>query len=145
MAKENNKLVVNEDEITTVLAKDIDFSGTLKFKTSLMIKGGFNGEIKAEGKLVIGPEAVVKATIRAKEIISYGKTEGNITALQSVILASSAKQTGDIITPNLIMESGSIFNGKAVMGEISKHQGQSQHNNQNQNIHNNKQNFQQKH
>jgi len=149
MAKENNKIIINEEEITTVLAKDIGFSGTLKFKTSLMIKGDFNGEIKSEGKLVIGPDANVKATITAKEIISYGKTEGNITALQNVILAASAKQTGDIITPNLVMEGGSLFNGKAIMGENTKANPSAQNNPNSQQNHqnqqnNNKQNFQHK-
>ena len=139
MAKENNKIIINEEEITTVLAKDIGFSGTLKFKTSLMIKGDFKGEIVAEGKLVIGPDANVKATITAKDIVSYGKTEGNITAIQSVILASSAKQTGDILTPNLIMESGSLFNGKAVMGESVKNNNLNQNNSNNNNHQHNQQ------
>ena len=37
---------MDEHEIDTILAEDIDFEGHLTFKKPLMIKGKFKGEIK---------------------------------------------------------------------------------------------------
>jgi len=55
-----------EKDITTVIADDLEIQGTIKFKTSVMIKGIFEGEIFSDGLLVIGPTARVKATITTK-------------------------------------------------------------------------------
>ena len=49
MVKNNESKMIEEKDVDTVLAEDIDFSGTMKFKKSLMIKGKFDGEIDAEG------------------------------------------------------------------------------------------------
>jgi len=43
-----------EKDITTVIADDLEIQGTIKFKTSVMIKGIFEGEIFSDGLLVIG-------------------------------------------------------------------------------------------
>jgi len=44
---------VDESDIDTVLADDIEFDGTMSFNRSLMIKGKFKGDIKAAGDLFI--------------------------------------------------------------------------------------------
>ncbi|MFW5747798.1 MAG: bactofilin family protein, partial [bacterium] len=56
---------IDESEIDTILAEDIDFDGTLSFSDPLMVKGKFVGEIKASGDLYIGKDAVVEAQIEA--------------------------------------------------------------------------------
>ena len=42
---------VDESELDTILAEDIDFTGQLSFTKPLMIKGRFKGEIDASGDL----------------------------------------------------------------------------------------------
>ena len=104
-----------EKHIKTILEHDIEFSGTLKFSTSLKIKGIFNGEINATGHLYIGKNAVVKANIKVKQITVYGKIEGNVKASEKVELLNNAELIGDIRTPDLIIQSGCKFNGKCFM------------------------------
>ncbi len=106
---------VDESEIDTILAEDIDFTGTLIFEKPLMIKGKFNGEIKASGDLYIGRDAEVKATIEANLISSKGRIEGDIFARRRVELFSTAVVDGDITTPDLVIESGCKFNGTCKM------------------------------
>ncbi len=48
---------IDEHEIDTILAEDIDFEGHLTFKKPLMIKGKFKGEIKSTSSLYIGEKA----------------------------------------------------------------------------------------
>ncbi|MBL8993905.1 MAG: polymer-forming cytoskeletal protein [Spirochaetia bacterium] len=117
MAKSPNEDIksITDADITTVLAEDIVFKGSIQFKTSLMIKGGFEGDIQSDGLLLIGPNARVKAQIKTSTLISYGKIEGNIQAAKSVVLCKASHHKGDIQTPNILIESGAVFNGSCVM------------------------------
>jgi cytoskeletal protein CcmA (bactofilin family) len=106
---------IDESQITTVIAEDLEIKGTVKFKSSLMIKGVLEGEIFSEGLLIIGPTAKVTATITTKNLISHGEVTGNVTASEQVILKSTSVHQGDITTPNITIESGALFNGKCIM------------------------------
>ncbi len=119
MVKNNDTKYVEEKDVDTVLAEDIDFSGTMKFKNSLMIKGKFEGQIDAQGHLILGPDAVVKATIKAGVVTNYGKIIGNVEAIKKMELLKGAELNGDIKTPDFIIESGCIFNGKCTMSAES--------------------------
>ncbi len=110
-------LHIDESMIDTVLAEDINFQGTMKFSKSLMIKGKFEGQIDATGHLIIGPNAVTNATIKAGVITNYGQINGNVEGTERVELYNNAKLTGDIKTPELIIESGCTFNGNCVMSD----------------------------
>jgi len=106
---------VDEGEIDTVLAEDIDFSGVLSFQKPLMIKGLFQGEIKASSDLYIGEKAVVKARIEADTVSSRGRIEGDVLARRRVEFFSTATMVGDLTTPELVMESGCLYNGHCTM------------------------------
>ncbi|MFW6181763.1 MAG: bactofilin family protein [Spirochaetota bacterium] len=116
MAKDIDSRHIEEKDVDTVLAEDIDFSGTMKFKNSLMIKGKFDGQIDATGHLILGPHSEVKATIRAGVVTNYGKVTGNVEAIEKLELLKGAELNGDVKTPDLIIESGCTFNGKCTMG-----------------------------
>jgi cytoskeletal protein CcmA (bactofilin family) len=115
MVKNSEVKSVEEKDVDTVLAEDIDFSGTMKFQNSLMIKGKFDGQIDAQGHLILGPDAVVKATIKAGVVTNYGKIIGNVEAIKKLELLKGAELNGDVKTPDFIIESGCIFNGKCGM------------------------------
>ena len=58
MAKANQKLHnLPISSISTILGKETEFNGILKFKKSLQVNGYFHGEIESEGFLVIAPGA----------------------------------------------------------------------------------------
>ena len=80
-----------------------------------MIKGSLDGEIVSEGLLIVGPTAKVKAKITTKNLVSHGEIQGDVTASEQVVLKGTAVQTGNITTPDIIVESGSIFNGSCMM------------------------------
>ena len=112
-----NQAVPNIDEtsITTVLADDLHIAGTITFKGSLMIKGTLDGEIVSEGLLIVGPTAKVKAKVTTKNLVSHGEITGDVTASEQVVLKGTAVQTGNITTRDIVVESGSLFNGSITM------------------------------
>jgi cytoskeletal protein CcmA (bactofilin family) len=106
---------IDETSITTVLADDLHITGTITFKSSLMIKGTLDGEIVSEGLLIVGPTAKVNAKVTTKKLVSHGEITGDVTASEQVVLKETAAQTGNITTQNIIVESGSLFNGSITM------------------------------
>jgi cytoskeletal protein CcmA (bactofilin family) len=106
---------IEEHEIDTILADDIDFEGQLTFKKPLMIKGKFRGEIRSESALYVGEKAVVEAKVESSLVSSKGRIKGDITGHSRVELYSSAQVDGDISTPDFVVESGCKFNGHCNM------------------------------
>lgn len=109
---------LDESDIDTILAEDIDFTGELAFSKPLMIKGKFSGQIKASGDLYIGSEAQVEARVEANVVSLKGRLKGNIYAKTRVELFSTATVEGDITAPDIIMESGCRFNGMCKMSGV---------------------------
>jgi cytoskeletal protein CcmA (bactofilin family) len=117
---------IDEHEIDTILAEDIDFEGHLTFKKPLMIKGKFKGEIKSTSSLYIGEKAYVEAKTEADIVSSRGRHRGDIVGHSRVELFSTAQVEGDISTPDFVVESGCKFNGYCNMGGVRKDAQQSQ-------------------
>lgn len=106
---------IDEEDIDTILADDIDFTGKMSFKDPLMIKGKVKGVITASGDLYVGENAVVEAKIKANLVSLKGKITGNIEASSGVELFATASVDGDITAPNIEMERGCRFNGICTM------------------------------
>ncbi len=111
------EIVEDENKISTVIADDIEFRGRLVFKNSLKIKGLFEGKIETKGQLIIGQEATVSADIKANVVSVNGTVNGKIKAVQRIELFSKSTTNCDIISPELYIERGSLFNGTCIMTE----------------------------
>jgi len=114
---EPKDLVEDENSIDTVIAEDISFKGKLKFKNNLKIKGSFEGKIETDGQLIIGREAKVSADVMAGEVNNSGIFNGKIKASRKIELFKKSKTYADLVTPELTIESGSVFNGTCIMEE----------------------------
>ena len=106
---------IADEKIMTVIASDLEIKGAIKSKSSVMIKGIFEGEIQSDGLLVVGPTAKVTATITTKNLISHGEITGNVTAGEQIVLKGTATHSGDLKAPFITIDSGAVFNGMAAM------------------------------
>lgn len=113
--KDNDFLDLDEEDYDTVLAPDINFTGTIHFEESFMIKGHVSGQIDATSDLMIDTGAQVKADIRANRVVIKGEVIGNVTADQMVHVFASGKLTGDVTAPEVVLESGCFFSGICTM------------------------------
>ncbi len=109
--KDTDLLDFDEEDFDTVLAPDIDFSGTIIFSQPFMIKGIVTGSIKATSDLLIDEKAMVKADICARQVVIKGSVQGNINAEQLIHVLSTGSLTGDITAPEVVLESGCFFSG----------------------------------
>ena len=109
----NGRLHGHPDE-STLFSNDAELKGTLSFATKLELNGRFEGEIHAEGPLVIGEKAVVKGDIQSTaSIIIQGKMKGNITTTDRIELQNGAQLYGDVKAARLVVAEGAVFVGRS--------------------------------
>ena len=106
-----------EPQTQKVLDVDANLQGNLVFKdaVNLQINGNFDGKLETKGELLIGEHAVVKADIVGERITIAGSVTGDVSALSEIRLTGTARLFGNIKTPTLITERGSVFQGNSYM------------------------------
>jgi cytoskeletal protein CcmA (bactofilin family) len=100
-----------EQEMTAHVGASTEFKGILCYDGTIRIDGKVDGEIHTEGVLLIGRTAVIRATVRAKSIVSCGTIIGNVAATEKIALLEPAVLQGSVTTPLLSMETGVRFRG----------------------------------
>ncbi|MBN1797861.1 MAG: polymer-forming cytoskeletal protein [Spirochaetales bacterium] len=103
------------ERIRTILGKETEFNGIMKFQDSLKINGRFKGEIVSPGFLYIENGAEVKANINVGSVIIGGVVKGNVTAKNKLEMLETGKVFGNIRTAKLKIADGVVFEGKCEM------------------------------
>ena len=101
----------NDIPNNSVIGENSVFEGRFYVSGSILIEGKFDGEIKTEDQLTVGPTGKVKTDIYARKVTVAGTLIGNITASEEVDLLENGKILGNINTPKLNVESGVLIQG----------------------------------
>mgnify|MGYP002624573569 CR=1 FL=1 len=102
----------DEEDFDTVMAPDIDFTGSISFEKPFYIKGRVSGKIESKSDLLVDTEAEVKASISADRVYIRGKVFGNIEAVRLIYVTATGTVNGDISAEHIVLEHGSVFTGK---------------------------------
>jgi len=98
---------------TTILGRAAKFRGEFTGSENMVVEGDFEGVIRNPGaNVTIGPQARVRAAIGAKDVIVYGKVEGQIHASGSVSLRGDANVVGDVLGARFSMEENAVLRGR---------------------------------
>jgi cytoskeletal protein CcmA (bactofilin family) len=92
-----------------------EIEGTYTCSGHVMLDARLRGEIRSTETLVIGEQAVVHAAVHAATLVVHGEIVGNVTASERVELRPSARVTGDIQAPIIVMEEGATHDGHCRM------------------------------
>ena len=96
----------------SLVGRTVRIAGEIFCHQDLFVDGEVDGSIHLpEHKLIIGPRANVKATIRAQNVVIVGNAEAIIEASERVELCSQCKLVGEIKTPRLVIKDGANFKG----------------------------------
>lgn len=106
---------MGRDTAVTILTSGCHFNGKLYCRGSSRIGGRIEGQVVSEGLLIVEEEALITADVEAEEAIIQGKVQGSLKASGRVELSATSRFEGDIETPNLIINEGAKFNGRALM------------------------------
>ncbi|MFY0673225.1 MAG: polymer-forming cytoskeletal protein [Bacteroidia bacterium] len=121
----NNGKKQNSDALNARnhIAQGTTIKGTLVSSGGLRIDGHFEGDITAEGKLVIGEKGHVKGTITCNDSEIEGTINGIVHGKGLMYLKATANFEGELNYGQLKTDPGATINGKTlkiVEGQISK-------------------------
>lgn len=103
------------DTTNCIIGEGSIFDGRFYVNGSIMIEGKFQGDIRTDDQLIVGPTGKVKTDIQARRVTIAGTLIGNISATEEVTLLHTGKVLGNITTPKLSVEPGVITDGKVII------------------------------
>lgn len=107
------------------LSANLQVKGEITGSEDLVIEGTFEGLVQLnEGKLTIGTTAKVTADIMAAEVVVSGNVKGNVRAKNRIEIKKDGSVTGDLTTPQILIEDGASFKGSI---EIERSAGKENH------------------
>ena len=106
---------MSKETFDAFLGAGTNYNGTLTFQGAIRIDGTFTGTINSEGTLIVGHNASIEGTLRVGSVICNGRINGEINAVEKVVLHKSAVVTGNLQTPVFSVEEGAKFDGELMM------------------------------
>lgn len=104
-----------ENPITT-FGKETRYSGFLKFKDTLCIKGVFKGTIEGQGSLIVDKGALVEVDhLSVVSLTIEGTVRGTIIAVDKVDMLPGSVVQGDVTANRLRIADGVVFEGQCSM------------------------------
>lgn len=111
---------IKEGTLSGFVGSGTVVTGEASFKAMMRIDGQMSGRITSSGgTLVIGTNGRVDANIEVAVATVHGTVNGDIVATQRLELGRSAKVSGNIQTPSLMIEQGAIFEGSCKMTAVN--------------------------
>jgi cytoskeletal protein CcmA (bactofilin family) len=108
------------EETNSMIGTNSIFEGTFSVKGAMKIDGKFEGKMLVVDKVFIGPKGRVKTNIVASSVVVEGILIGNIQASNRVLLLPTSRILGDIQTPELIIQNGTILKGRCTISHDSQ-------------------------
>ena len=101
---------------TTYLGASITITGEMRCGESLRIDGKVKGEIHGDQLITIGEKGSVHGAIEGDTVVIAGEVQGDITARRKITLESTARVTGDLSTPGIVIQEGARLEGRIMIG-----------------------------
>jgi cytoskeletal protein CcmA (bactofilin family) len=103
------------DAGVTILTSGCHFTGKLYCRGATRIGGTIEGQVVAEGLLVVEEEAVITGEVDAEDVVIHGRIEGKIEGRNRIEFCSTADVHAEVTTPSLVVHDGALFNGRTTM------------------------------
>jgi cytoskeletal protein CcmA (bactofilin family) len=113
--KRTGAMPKTRDRLGAFLDEGSEIEGKYTCAGTVMLDAHLSGEITSKDTLVVGEHGVVHATVRTATLVVHGEVVGNVTASERVELKSSARITGDVEAPVIVMEKGAVLDGHCRM------------------------------
>lgn len=100
------------DSVAARLGPSLHVKGEISGSEDLSIYGMVEGLVQLdERKLTVGTTAKVTADIIASEVVVCGNVKGNVRAKNRIEIKKEGSVTGDLTTPQILIEDGAYFKG----------------------------------
>ncbi|MFL6333229.1 MAG: polymer-forming cytoskeletal protein [Pyrinomonadaceae bacterium] len=107
---------IKDGNLGGFVGNNTHLTGDASFKGMMRVDGHLSGRISSgDGTLIVSTNGLVDADISVATAKVYGTVKGDITATTLIELGRTARVTGNILTPSLIIENGATFDGACRM------------------------------
>jgi cytoskeletal protein CcmA (bactofilin family) len=115
-SKEEKKVAEEISNSSNNIGKGTVLEGNVETYGNIRIEGKVVGNVKSKSKVALGKSAVIEGNILALNADVEGEVKGKMEISDVLVLKSTARIHGEIVTGKLIVESGAVFNGGCKMG-----------------------------
>ncbi len=102
----------------TVLGPQARFVGELFGDEDILINGRFEGKIRVDRNVTVGPTGDVVGDVLGKSVVVAGKVQGQIQAQERAELLASATVQGSVQAPKVIIAEGAQLQGSVAMASV---------------------------
>ncbi len=119
MAKPNE---TPNENLINIIGAETTITGDIVTKGDIRLDGKLEGNLRAEGKVIIGDTGQIQGTVSCKNLEVLGKINGKIEVSELSVLKASATLQADMITQKIGVEPGAVFTGHCQMAEKTNHE-----------------------
>lgn len=94
--------------------------GTLRAESDVRVSGRIVGQLDVQGRAIVAQEGTIEGEITATNADIAGSVQGEIRVEERLVLKSTARVDGDIMTDRIVVEEGARFTGECKMGEDAR-------------------------
>lgn len=95
---------------TNSLVAHTSVEGNITASTDIRIDGSLKGNLKCDGKVIIGPQGSILGEVTCENAVIEGKFDGKLNVKNSLQVKETAIITGEVDTDNLTVQAGASFN-----------------------------------
>jgi cytoskeletal protein CcmA (bactofilin family) len=118
LSNKKNKSTMDTSSQQNVIAQGTKIVGDIESKGPFRIDGTIQGNIKTDGKVVVGKSGNIKGTLQAINVDIEGQFSGKLILKGTLSLKSSARIEGEVQVNKLAVEPGASFNATCSMGAV---------------------------
>ena len=100
-----------KNEAFSIIDTGLSIDGQLICKGKLIVKGSLKGTIEGH-EVVISEEGSINASAKVARITIGGSFEGDIRAMEELVVLSTGHCSGRVVCKNLVVESGGKLNAE---------------------------------
>lgn len=106
-----------QNQTINIISEGTTIKGDIIANGDIRIDGELTGNIRAKGRLVVGPKGKIDGEVDCSNIEISGYVKGKISAGELLNMKATSHIVGDIVASKLSVEPGSVFSGTCSMGD----------------------------
>lgn len=80
-----------------------------------MLNGRFEGTVRVDRRVTVGPEGTVEGEIHARQVLVAGRIHGDVHASERAELTSTSTVEGGVTAPKIVIAEGARLEGSVAM------------------------------
>lgn len=115
MVSNKSKASKNKAMERNVIAKNTSFIGDIVSEGDFRIDGNLEGNLKTDGKVIIGSAGTIKGKVESNHADIEGEFSGDLLVNETLTVRGTASIFGDVVVGKLSVEPGASFNATCSM------------------------------